>query len=128
MIRLNRDTLYTSAVFDLDAGPVDITLPDSGKRFMSLQVIKQDHYTSNVFYGAGSHTLSRENVGTRYVLIAIRTLVDPNNPDDIKQVYALQDAVSAVQKSAGVLELPHREQPHGQEVGRRCDHRSIRRV
>src|SRR5262245_30709279 len=31
VIRMNRDTLYSSAVFDLDAGPVTITLPDSGK-------------------------------------------------------------------------------------------------
>ena len=38
MIRLNRDTLYSSAVFDLDAGPVTITLPDAGKRFMSMLV------------------------------------------------------------------------------------------
>ncbi len=27
IIRLNRDTLYSAAVFDLDAGPVTITLP-----------------------------------------------------------------------------------------------------
>jgi Protein of unknown function (DUF1254) len=40
VIRLNRDTLYSSAVFDLDAGPVTIALPDAGKRFMSMQVIQ----------------------------------------------------------------------------------------
>jgi Protein of unknown function (DUF1254) len=39
VIRANRDTLYSAAVFDLDAGPVTITLPDSGKRFMAMQVI-----------------------------------------------------------------------------------------
>ena len=36
VIRPNRDTLYSAAVFDLDAGPVTITLPDAGNRFMSL--------------------------------------------------------------------------------------------
>ena len=46
VIRLNRDTLYSSAVFDLDAGPVTITLPDAGKRFMSMQVIDEDEYTA----------------------------------------------------------------------------------
>lgn len=106
VIRLNRDTLYTSGVFDLDAGPVTITLPDPGKRFMALQIISEDHYTPNVFYGAGTYTLTRENVGTRYVVTAIRTLVDPNNPDDVKQVHALQDAVSVGQKNPGTLELP----------------------
>ena len=48
VIRLNRDTLYSSAVFDLDAGPVTITLPDAGKRFMSLQIINEDHYVPAV--------------------------------------------------------------------------------
>ena len=60
MIRLNRDTLYSSAVFDLDAGPVTITLPDAGKRFMSMQVINEDHYVPEVVYGKGSYTLDEE--------------------------------------------------------------------
>jgi hypothetical protein len=34
VIRLNRDTLYSAAVFDLDAGPVVITLPEACRRFM----------------------------------------------------------------------------------------------
>ena len=68
VIRLNRDTLYSAAVFDLDAGPVTITLPDAGKRFMSMQVIDEDQYCPAVFYGAGKHTLTREQIGTRYVI------------------------------------------------------------
>lgn len=106
VIRLNRDTLYSSGVFDLDAGPVTITLPDPGHRFMALQIINEDHYTPDVFYGAGSHTLTRENVGSRYVLTAIRTLADPANPDDVKLVHALQDKITVSQKSVGKLELP----------------------
>ena len=39
VIRLNRDTLYSFGVFDLAAAPVTVTLPDAGKRFMSLQII-----------------------------------------------------------------------------------------
>ena len=38
VVRPNRDTLYSGAVFDYDAGPVSITLPDAGNRFMSMQV------------------------------------------------------------------------------------------
>jgi hypothetical protein len=37
--RGNRDTLCSEGIFDLDAGPVTITLPDSGKRFMTMIVI-----------------------------------------------------------------------------------------
>src|SRR5437868_12298324 len=65
VIRLNRDTLYSSAIFDLDAGPVTITLPDAGKRFMSMQVINEDHYVPEVVYGAGTYKLDKEKVGTR---------------------------------------------------------------
>ena len=108
VVRLNRDTLYSSAVFDLDSGPVTVTLPDAGKRFMSMQVISEDHYVPDVFYGAGSHTLTREGVGTRYVTVGIRTLVDPKNPDDVKQVHALQDAIKVTQPGGpGRLEMPN---------------------
>src|SRR5947209_4444438 len=66
--RCNRDTFYSSAIFDLDAAPVTITMPDAGKRFMTLIAINEDHYVYKVFYGAGSYTLMRDQVGTRYVL------------------------------------------------------------
>src|SRR5262249_33786516 len=33
VVRSNRDTLYSTAVFDLNAGVVTITLPDPGGRF-----------------------------------------------------------------------------------------------
>ena len=42
-VRPNRDTLYSQVVFDLEAGPVTITLPDAGNRFMSLLIIDEDH-------------------------------------------------------------------------------------
>ena len=45
VIRQNRDTLHSAAVLDLDAGPVTITLPDRGTRFMSMQLISEDQYT-----------------------------------------------------------------------------------
>jgi hypothetical protein len=105
VIRLNRDTLYSSAVLDLDAGPVTVTLPDAGSRFMSLMAVSQDHYTTTV-YGAGPHIYDKDGVGTRYVLIGIRTLVDPSDPKDLAEVHSLQDAVSVSQQGTGTLELP----------------------
>ena len=80
VVRMNRDTLYSSGVFDLDASPVTITLPDAGKRFMSMQVVSQDHYTTEVAYGPGSFTYTKDKVGTRYVFIIIRTLADSDRP------------------------------------------------
>jgi hypothetical protein len=107
VIRMNRDTLYSAAVFDLDAGPVTITMPDAGQRFMSMQVIDQDQYSPAVYYGAGQHTLARDQIGTRYVLTAVRTLVDPANPKDIEEVVKLQDAIKFEQKSPGKFEVPN---------------------
>jgi len=106
--RGNRDTLYSAAVFDLDAGPVTITMPDAGKRFMSLIVIDEDHYVAGVYYGEGVRTLTRKDIGTRYVLTAFRTLVDPSSADDLKHVHALQDQVKVSQPGGpGKLELPN---------------------
>lgn len=106
-VRPNRDTLYSQALFDLDAGPVTITLPDSGTRFMSMIVIDEDHYVPMVVYGKGVHTLSREKIDTRYVFVAVRTLVDPENADDMQQVHALQNAMQVSQKGTGKLETPN---------------------
>jgi len=117
VIRLNRDTLYSSAVFDLDAGPVTITLPEAGSRFMSLQVIDQDHYTHGVHYGAGRHTLTREGIGTRYVITAVRTLVDPANPKDVAEVHALQDGIKVDQPGGpGRFEVPNWDQASQKKV------------
>jgi hypothetical protein len=107
VIRLNRDTLYSFGVFDLDAGPVKVTMPDAGKRFMSMQVISEDHYVPAVYYGAGSHTLTRKNVGTRYVVAGVRTLVDPNDPADLDAVHKLQDAIKVSQSNPGKFEVPN---------------------
>ncbi len=107
IIRPNRDTLYSGAVFDLDAGPVTVMLPDGGKRFMSMQVINEDQYTPAVYYGAGSHTLTKEEIGTRYVLVIVRMLADPANPQDVQQVHALQDALKVSQQSPGMFQIPN---------------------
>ncbi len=107
IVRPNRDTLYSFAVVDLDAGPVTITLPDAGKRFMGMQVVNQDQYTPATYYGAGTHTLTREMIGTRYAIAVVRFLVDFSNKDDVGQVHALQDAIKFSQERPGTFEIPN---------------------
>jgi hypothetical protein len=106
IVRPNRDTLYSLAIFDLDAGPVAITLPGGAKRFMGMQVVNEDQYTTGVYYGAGSHTLTREMIGTRYAIAVVRFLVDFSNKEEVQQVHALQDAVKFNQERAGTFEIP----------------------
>src|SRR5437763_14205984 len=79
----------------------------AGKRFMSLIVIDEEQYTPAVYYGAGSHTLSKEQIGTRYLMLALRTFIDPNDPEDLKKAHALQGAVKLDQQSPGTFTVPN---------------------
>ncbi|WP_430642709.1 DUF1254 domain-containing protein [Bradyrhizobium stylosanthis] len=107
VVRGNLDTLYSTGVWDLDAGPLTVTLPDAGRRFRSLIVISEDQYTPAVHYKAGDYTFTREQIGTRYILLGIRTLVDPNDPKDVAAAHALQDATRTSQASVGTFEVPN---------------------
>jgi uncharacterized membrane protein len=117
VIRMNRDTLYSAAVFDLAAGPVTITLPDPGKRFMSMQVISEDQYTPEVIYTAGPHVLSQDAIGTRYVFTALRILVNSTDPKEMAQIHALQDSVRVSQPGGpGTFEVPAWDQASQKKV------------
>lgn len=108
VIRPNRDTLYSSAVFDLDAGPVSVTMPDAGERFMSLAVIDENHQVIGVHYGAGQYRLDKAKVGTRYVMLGVRTLFDPADPLDLARVAVLQDAIGVSQpQGSGRFDVPN---------------------
>jgi hypothetical protein len=71
-----------------------------------MMVVDEDHYVHGVYYGKGTHTLTKEGIGTRYVLSAVRILVNLNDANDVNTAHALQDAIKAQQKGAGALELP----------------------
>jgi hypothetical protein len=103
----NRDTLLSMAVFDLDAGPVTITLPNADARFIAMYVVDEDQYISAVYYSAGSYALAKEQIGTRYVYVGVRVLVDPSDVRDVKAAYALQDAIQVEQKGGpGTFQAP----------------------
>lgn len=107
VVRMNRDTIYSSGVFDLAAAPLTVVLPNSGTRFMSMQVISEDHYTTEVVYAPGRFTYTKERVGTRYVFIIVRTLADPKNAEDVKAANALQDKIEVEQAGTGTFEVPN---------------------
>jgi hypothetical protein len=106
VIRMNRDTLYSSAVVDLDAGPATVTLPDAGPRFVSLLAIDQDHFVYGVFYAPATFVFTREQVGTRYLVLLVRTFANPDDAADIRAAHAVQDAIALRQASPGRIELP----------------------
>lgn len=116
IVRPNRDTLYSFAIVDLDAGPVTIALPDGAKRFMGMQVVNEDQYTAATYYGAGSHILTREMIGTRYAIAVVRFLLDFSNKEEIQQVHALQDAIKLSQDRPGTFEIPNWDEASLQKV------------
>jgi hypothetical protein len=103
-VRGNRDTLYSFGVFDLRS-PLTITLPETEGRYQSLMIVNQDHSIWGL-YGPRKGTLTEEKVGTRYALLTVRTLADPNDEQDMKGGYRLQDAVVVEQADAGKFEAP----------------------
>lgn len=106
VIRMNRDTLYSFGVFDLDAGPVTIVKPDANGRFQSMLVINQDHSMLPVVHESGEFTYTREAIGTRYVFIVFRTFMNPNDPDDVRAANAVMDRIAVRQASSGSFEIP----------------------
>src|ERR1700753_3732344 len=92
-IRLNRDTLYSFAIVDL-AQPARLILPDAGGRYLSAMVVNEDHFVNSVLHEPGEHTLTSEQYESRYVLVGVRILVDPNDSGDVAAVAAVQDGIT----------------------------------
>jgi hypothetical protein len=90
VIRMNRDTLYSFAIVDL-ADDAVVTMPETGARYSSLMVVNEDHYINRIFHEPGDHRLTMDEFDTRYVLLGVRILADPDDPDDIRAANALQD-------------------------------------
>lgn len=92
VIRMNRDTFYSFAVVNISEGAT-LTLPDAGDRYQSAMIVNEDHFINKVFYGAGTYDLNVDEFDTPFVVVAIRTLVDAGNPEDVKAANAVQDKV-----------------------------------
>jgi len=99
IIRMNRDTLYSGAIVDISEG-ARLTVPDTGGRYMSIMVINEDHYVNKVIHKPGVHKLTVKEFGTPYVGLAVRTLVNASDPEDIRKANALQDQLKIEAASA----------------------------
>lgn len=105
-IRMNRDTLYSMAVVDISDGAV-LTVPETEDRYVSVQVVNQDHYVNDVFLGGGRYELTVDRFDTPYVALLFRYLVDSEDPTDIAKVTALQDGVTLQANSARPFDEAH---------------------
>jgi hypothetical protein len=105
VIRMNRDTLYSSAVLDLSK-PAVVTMPESDGRYMSLHVINQDHY-SFAKIKPGRYELTQDVVGSRYAYLIIRTFIDANDPKDVAAANKLQDRIEIEGGGTDTLDIPN---------------------
>ncbi len=105
VIRMNRDTLYSVAIVDLSA-QARLTMPDAGGRYQTAMVVNQDHYINRVYDEPGEYELTLAEFDTPFVLIGVRTLVDPSDPADIATVTDLQDRLALTADSTAVFSHP----------------------
>jgi hypothetical protein len=109
VIRMNRDTLYSSDLVDISAGAT-LTLPDAEGRYMSVMVVNEDHYINRVYSGAGTYELTVEDHGTSFVALAARTFVDSEDRADVARVNSLQDQLIVEAASARPYSHPYSDE------------------
>ena len=112
----NNDTLYARAWLDLASGPVTVTLPPSGDRYLSVALM--DMYSNN-FAVLGTRTTGRDGAvvtlahpaaavrepltlraPTRWVWLLARTLVD--GPRDLPAAVEVQSRIAVAGNPAPV--------------------------
>ncbi len=106
VIRMNRDTLYSLGVVNISKDAT-VTLPNTGKRYMSLMVINNDGYVNEVFYGGGTYQLTTDKFQTPFVGVVIRTLANPQDAADLAAAHKLQDEIKIVAGSQEPFLMPN---------------------
>jgi hypothetical protein len=84
-----------------------VTLPEGGKRFRSMIVITEDQYAPAVYYNAGKYTFTREKIGTRYLVLGLRTFFNQAILKISKQLMRCRIQRKTEQKAPGRFEVPN---------------------
>lgn len=88
-VLMNRDTLYSFAIIDA-SHDATVHVPEGDGRYISLHVMDHDHTTEHVYYGAGDYKIDPDKA-THFLVLNIRTQVNPNDPADIQKAHVIQD-------------------------------------
>ncbi|MGR3712470.1 MAG: DUF1254 domain-containing protein [Shimia sp.] len=78
VVRMNRDTAYSTSVFDVSDGEVYVTIPDTDV-YVSIQIVDENHETQPMIYGPGRHNITAK---TGFAFVIIRTL-DPDLRENV---------------------------------------------
>ena len=71
VVRMNRDTYYATSIFDMTDG-IYLTIPETDK-YVSIQVVDENHETQPMIYGPGRHKLTAK---TTHAFVIVRSLDD----------------------------------------------------
>ncbi|MBT8293247.1 MAG: DUF1214 domain-containing protein [Eudoraea sp.] len=71
VVRMNRDTKYSTSVFDMTAD-VYVTIPETDK-YVTIQIVDENHETQRMIYGSGRHKLTAK---TDHAFVIVRALDD----------------------------------------------------
>ena len=102
IMRINFDTIYSSAIVDLTEDAV-LTMPETGGRYQSAWIITDEHYNPMAFVEPGTYTLTQANVGRRYATIVVRTQANTADPADLAITNALQEQLKLEQNDRGAF-------------------------
>ena len=72
VVRMNRDTFYSSAVIDMSSGEVYVTIPETDQ-YVTTQIVDENHETQLMIYGSGRHKLIAK---TDHAFVIVRALED----------------------------------------------------
>ena len=70
VVRMNRDTPYSSSVIDMSSDSVFITVPQTDK-YVTIQIVDENHETQPMIYGPGRHKITAK---TDYAFVIVRAL------------------------------------------------------
>ena len=103
VIRINFDTLYSWLIVDLTT-PATFTLPQTNGRYQTAMVVNGQGYVY-VQQKPGEYTLTQVEVGTRFALVAFRTGVNIQDPEDLAQAWRgfIEGAIASGSKAALAL-------------------------
>lgn len=59
-------------------------------------ILNNDHLVTAIYHDAGDYHLDESWIGTQFVLVGVRILVNPDDDVDVADVCRLQDQIALV--------------------------------
>ena len=100
VVRINFDTQYSVAILDLKE-EATLIMPETNGRYQSAWFITEEHYNPMAINNPGTYKITQEDMGSRYIMLVIRTQVNMTDPEDLAKVSTLQDQLQLSQKDRG---------------------------